>query len=91
MQGIKHGRGVWNDMNEPSVHKSLDSDSQIDMPMSNTHMTSNGDILQHKWIHNAYGVHQWKNGDRYEEEWAEDESNCCELLETKTFLVCHSA
>merc|ERR1719468_230329 len=24
--------------------------------MNNTHVTTNGDILQHRWIHNAYGA-----------------------------------
>ena len=57
-KGTNYMYGVWNDMNEPSVYKSHDSDSQIGMPMSNTHMTSDGDILQHRWIHNAYGALQ---------------------------------
>ena len=28
------------------------------MPKNNTHMTADGDVLQHRWIHNAYGALQ---------------------------------
>ena len=57
-KGTNYMYGVWNDMNEPSVFRSPEDHSQIGMPMSNTHMTSDGDILQHRWIHNAYGALQ---------------------------------
>ena len=57
-KGTNYMYGVWNDMNEPSVYKGADHTSQMGMPMSNTHMTSDGDILQHRWIHNAYGALQ---------------------------------
>ena len=57
-KGTNYMYGVWNDMNEPSVYKGDGDHTQIGMPMSNTHMTSDGDILQHRWIHNAYGALQ---------------------------------
>jgi alpha 1,3-glucosidase len=57
-KGTNYMYGVWNDMNEPSVYKSAKHQTQIGMPMDNTHMTADGDILQHRWIHNAYGALQ---------------------------------
>ena len=57
-KGTNYMYGVWNDMNEPSVYKSERHEHQIGMPMDNTHMTADGDILQHRWIHNAYGALQ---------------------------------
>jgi len=57
-KGTNYMYGIWNDMNEPSVYKNQNDHTQIGMPMSNTHMTSDGDILQHRWIHNAYGALQ---------------------------------
>ena len=57
-KGTNYMYGVWNDMNEPSVFKSAEDHTQIGMPMNNTHMTADGDILQHRWIHNAYGALQ---------------------------------
>ena len=57
-KGTNHMYGVWNDMNEPSVYKNASDHSQIGMPMDNTHMTSDGDVIQHRWIHNAYGALQ---------------------------------
>ena len=57
-KGTNYMYGVWNDMNEPSMWKSEENHKQVGMPMDNTHMTSDGDILQHRWIHNAYGALQ---------------------------------
>lgn len=57
-KGTNYMYGIWNDMNEPSVYRNQNDHTQIGMPMSNTHMTSDGDILQHRWIHNAYGALQ---------------------------------
>jgi alpha-glucosidase (family GH31 glycosyl hydrolase) len=57
-KGTNYMYGVWNDMNEPSVFKGPQDHHQMGMPSSNTHMTSDGDILQHRWIHNAYGALQ---------------------------------
>jgi alpha-glucosidase (family GH31 glycosyl hydrolase) len=55
-KGTNYMYGVWNDMNEPSVFKTPKHEVQKGMPMNNTHMTSDGDIIQHRWIHNAYGA-----------------------------------
>lgn len=57
-KGTNYMYGIWNDMNEPSVYKTSEHKSQMGMPMDNTHMTADGDILQHRWIHNAYGALQ---------------------------------
>lgn len=57
-RGTNYMYGVWNDMNEPSVYKSASDSHQVGMPLDNTHMTIDGDILQHRWIHNAYGALQ---------------------------------
>ena len=57
-KGTNYMYGVWNDMNEPSVYKTGAHKEQLGMPMNNTHMTAEGDILQHRWIHNAYGALQ---------------------------------
>lgn len=57
-KGTNYMYGVWNDMNEPSVFKSHEDHSTVGMPLNNTHMTTDGDILQHRWIHNAYGALQ---------------------------------
>jgi len=57
-KGTNYMYGVWNDMNEPSVFKSAEDHTKVGMPSNNTHMTSDGDVLQHRWIHNAYGALQ---------------------------------
>ena len=57
-KGTNYMYGVWNDMNEPSVFKSAVDHSQVGMPSTNTHMTTDGDLLQHRWVHNAYGALQ---------------------------------
>lgn len=44
--------GTWNDMNEPSVFH----DDYNGMPMNNTHIQADGTIVQHRWVHNAYGA-----------------------------------
>lgn len=49
--------GIWNDMNEPSVFKSH-SETQVGMPMTNTHVMKDGSVIQHRWVHNAYGALQ---------------------------------
>ena len=56
-KGTNYMYGIWNDMNEPSVY-GKDRKEQRGMPMDNTHMTASGDVLQHRWIHNAYGALQ---------------------------------
>jgi alpha 1,3-glucosidase len=43
-------------MNEPSVFL---SESELDnqgMPMNNTHIQTDGTIVEHRWVHNAYGA-----------------------------------
>ena len=57
-KGTNYMYGVWSDMNEPSVFKGKAHKEQLGMPVDTTHMTSEGDILQHRWIHNAYGALQ---------------------------------
>ena len=57
-KGTNYMYGVWSDMNEPSVFKGKDHKTQVGMSMDATHMTADGDILQHRWIHNAYGALQ---------------------------------
>jgi alpha 1,3-glucosidase len=39
-------------MNEPSVFNS----DYNGMPMNNTHIQADGTIVQHRWVHNAYGA-----------------------------------
>ena len=55
-KGTNYLYGVWNDMNEPSVFKDDVSQEQIGMPMTNTHVMKDGSIIQHRWVHNAYGA-----------------------------------
>ena len=31
------------------------------MPMNNTHINKNGDIIEHRWLHNAYGALQQRS------------------------------
>ena len=57
-KGTNYMYGIWSDMNEPSVYKTKAHKQQVGMSMDATHMTANGDILQHRWIHNAYGALQ---------------------------------
>ena len=49
--------GVWNDLNEPSVFKE-NSKIETSVPMTNTHVMKDGSIIQHRWLHNAYGALQ---------------------------------
>jgi alpha 1,3-glucosidase len=48
--------GTWNDMNEPSVFANTTEIDQLGMPMNNTHIKTDGTIVQHRWVHNAYGA-----------------------------------
>lgn len=56
--------GTWNDMNEPSVFLNETDWTQVGMPMNNTHVMTDGTVVQHRWVHNAYGALQqrasWK-------------------------------
>jgi alpha 1,3-glucosidase len=47
-------------MNEPSVFMSgsLEEIEQLGMPMNNTHILKDGSLVQHRWVHNAYGALQ---------------------------------
>jgi alpha-glucosidase (family GH31 glycosyl hydrolase) len=56
-KGTNYMYGIWNDMNEPSVFKSH-SETQVGMPMTNTHVMKDGSVIQHRWVHNAYGALQ---------------------------------
>jgi len=58
--GTNYLYGIWNDMNEPSVFKSgsLEEIEQLGMPMNNTHILKDGSLVQHRWVHNAYGALQ---------------------------------
>jgi alpha 1,3-glucosidase len=43
-------------MNEPSVFASTSENDDNGMPMNNTHIQTDGTIVQHRWVHNAYGA-----------------------------------
>jgi len=43
--GTNYLYGIWNDMNEPSVFKGTEEIEQLGMPMNNTHIKKNGDII----------------------------------------------
>lgn len=55
-KGTNYMYGIWNDMNEPSVFKDNVKQEQVGMPMTNTHVMKDGSIIQHRWLHNAYGA-----------------------------------
>jgi alpha-glucosidase (family GH31 glycosyl hydrolase) len=55
-KGTNYMYGVWNDMNEPSAFKSKTNQDQVNIPMNNTHVLKDGSIIQHRWLHNAYGA-----------------------------------
>jgi alpha-glucosidase (family GH31 glycosyl hydrolase) len=57
-KGTNYMYGIWNDMNEPSVFKSDEFKEQVGMPMTNTHVMKDGSVIQHRWVHNAYGALQ---------------------------------
>jgi len=44
--------GIWNDMNEPSVFR------PNGMPKTTTHIKEDGTIVEHRYVHNAYGALQ---------------------------------
>ena len=54
--GSNYLYGTWNDMNEPSVFKDSLEIDQLGMPMNNTHITEKGQVVEHRWVHNAYGA-----------------------------------
>ena len=54
--GTNYIYGMWNDMNEPSVFKGSVEIEQLGMPMNNTHFKADGTMVQHRWLHNAYGA-----------------------------------
>ena len=56
-KGTNYMYGIWNDMNEPSVFKSH-TEKQVGMPVTNTHVMKDGSVIQHRWVHNAYGALQ---------------------------------
>jgi len=43
-------------MNEPSIWKDDAFDVQVGMPMNNTHIMTDSTVVQHRWVHNAYGA-----------------------------------
>jgi len=45
-------------MNEPSVFLNETDWTQTGMPMNNTHIQTDGTVVQHRWVHNAYGALQ---------------------------------
>lgn len=55
-QGTNYLYGTWNDMNEPSIWKDDAFDVQVGMPMNNTHIMTDSTIVEHRWVHNAYGA-----------------------------------
>lgn len=55
-KGSNYLYGTWNDMNEPSVFNNSTEIDQLGMPMNNTHIQADGTIVQHRWVHNAYGA-----------------------------------
>ena len=55
-KGTNYMYGIWNDMNEPSAFKSKTNQDQVNIPMNNTHVLKDGSIIQHRWLHNAYGA-----------------------------------
>jgi alpha-glucosidase (family GH31 glycosyl hydrolase) len=57
-KGSNYLYGTWNDMNEPSVFNNSTEIDQMGMPMNNTHIQADGTIVQHRWVHNAYGALQ---------------------------------
>ena len=44
--------GFWNDMNEPSVFKRADKT----MPLENVHRLDDGGTLDHRAVHNVFGL-----------------------------------
>lgn len=50
-EGTSELYGIWIDMNEPSVFDGPENT----LPKDNHHYTANGEIVEHKDIHNAYG------------------------------------
>lgn len=59
-QGSNYLYGAWIDMNEPSIFLNETDWSQIGMPMNNTHIQTDGTVVQHRWVHNAYGALQMR-------------------------------
>jgi len=57
-KGTNYSYGIWNDMNEPSVFSDDEFKTQVGMPMTNTHVMKDGSVIQHRWVHNAYGALQ---------------------------------
>jgi len=43
-------------MNEPSVFKGSVEIEQLGMPKNNTHIREDGTIVEHRYVHNAYGA-----------------------------------
>lgn len=54
--GSNYLYGTWNDMNEPSVFYNTTEIGQMGMPMNNTHIQDDGTVVEHRWVHNAYGA-----------------------------------
>ena len=51
-QGSSKIYHAWNDMNEPSVF----SESTRTIPLTAKHVKSNGEMIEHRDFHNAYGA-----------------------------------
>jgi len=84
-KGTNYLYGAWNDMNEPSVFKNTTEIDQLGMPMNNTHIQADGTIVQHRWVHNAYGALQQRA--TWEGLWARDNGTQRPFVLTRsTFL-----
>jgi alpha 1,3-glucosidase len=57
-KGSNYLYGTWNDMNEPSVFNDPTVQAQAGMPLNNTHFTTDGKMVRHRDVHNAYGALQ---------------------------------
>ena len=51
-KGSNYMYSFWNDMNEPSVF----SESTKTVPVTAKHVRSNGEMVEHREFHNAYGA-----------------------------------
>lgn len=56
--GSSHIYHVWNDMNEPSVFSDDSKTEGKTLPTDTKHVRANGEVVEHREFHNAYGATQ---------------------------------